>query len=92
MWEAYNKLQRAKEQKVKVQQDAAAFVRYYQRLSQQLGGDTFPHTAWLHEHAAQVQVQAGLQALKLRGTAFAQLQLQIGSELQQRIGHPPAEV
>lgn len=90
VWEVYNLVQRAEEQKVKVQRDAAAFVRYYHEVEQQLNDADVQHGSWLGTHADGDEVQAGLQALKLSGIGFVRSQLHQGEALQQQIGVPPA--
>lgn len=88
VWQAYNLEQRAEEQKIKVQQDAAAFVAYYQEVQQQMDSGVTLHSDWLSSYASMEEVQAGLKALKLSGMGFVKSQLKQGSDLQHKIGAP----
>jgi hypothetical protein len=85
LWKAYNRVQRAKEQEVKVRRDAEAFQRYYMRLLQQLSAASPPHTEWLLQHAEDAGVQAGLAALVRRGVVFVESQLRAAQDVLRQV-------
>jgi hypothetical protein len=85
VWEKFNRLKRAEEQVLKVQQDARAMVQYYTQLAGALQADAPVHTYWLGQHAASADVKAGLRALMAAGRLRADHQLLQSQQLVSRI-------
>jgi hypothetical protein len=85
VWEQFNRLKRAEEQKAKVLGDAQAMVKYYTQLGSKLRAAAPIHDAWLGENAADGGVQAGMRALMLAGRKHVDAQLCLSQQLVNRI-------